>query len=51
MVKDNAHEIRELSDETNHDYLTYYFKGDTAKKRFDDFNDGIKFFKKYNLVK
>ena len=33
VFKDKAHEIRELIDETNHDYLAYYFKGDTAKKK------------------
>ena len=29
-----------LTDKVNHDHLTYYFEGDTAKN-FDDFNNGI----------
>ena len=32
-------EIIELTNETNFDDLTYYFKGD--RKRFDDFENGI----------
>ena len=40
-VKGKFDEIKDLTYETNHDYLTYYFKNDTAKKRFDDFNNGI----------
>ena len=46
MVKEKFYEIRELSDEINHDYLTCYFKRDAAKKRVGDFNNGIGFFKK-----
>ena len=34
----------ELTDELDHNFLTYYFKGDTAKKRFDDYDDGRKLF-------
>ena len=44
LVKEKFGEIRELTNEINHDYLTYYFKSDTAKKRFDDFNNGIELF-------
>ena len=50
IVKEKFDVIRELTNEINDDYLTYYFKGDTAKG-FDDFNNGIELFKKYNLVK
>ena len=35
-----------LTDETNFDNLTYYFKGATAQKRFDDFENRIKLFGK-----
>ena len=42
IVKEKFDEIRELTYEINHNYLTYYFKYDTAKKKvFDDFNNGI----------
>ena len=41
-VKEKCDEIRAITDEINHDYLTYCFKEDTAKKRFHDFNNGIK---------
>ena len=44
MVQEKIDEVRELTNEINHDYLTYYFKGDTAKKRFYDFNNGIELF-------
>ena len=40
-VKEKFDGIRDLNDEIDHNYLTYYFKGDTAKKRFDDFNSGV----------
>ena len=39
-------QIRELTNEIKHDYLTYYFKGDASKRRFDDFNNGTKLFLK-----
>ena len=39
IVKEKFDGIRELTDEIDHNYLTYYFKGDTAKKRSDDFNN------------
>ena len=35
-VKGKFGEITELTDETNSDDLTYYFKGNTATKRFDN---------------
>ena len=37
LVKEKFDEIKELSNEINHDYLTCYFKYDAAKKRFHDF--------------
>ena len=30
----------------NQNVLLYYFKGNTARKRFDDFSNGIKLFEK-----
>ena len=48
-------EIEELTDEINQNDLTYYFKDNTARKRFDDFNigfnNGTELFGKKNLVK
>ena len=44
LVKERFDEIKELTDEKNHD--NYYFKGNTAKKRFDDFNNDIELFRK-----
>ena len=41
LVKERFDGIKELTDERNDDYLTYYFKGNTARKRFDDFNNYI----------
>ena len=34
-------EIEELAEEINHSDLIYYFTGNTATKRSDDFNNGI----------
>ena len=39
-------EIKELTDEINHDDLTYYFKVNTARKRFDGFNNTVECFRK-----
>ena len=36
LVNERFDEIKELTDEINHDDLTYYFKGNTARKRFGD---------------
>ena len=41
LVKERFDEIKELTDEISQNDLTYYFKGKTARKRFDDFNNGI----------
>ena len=46
LVKERFDEIKELNDELNENDLTYYFKGNTARKRFDDFNNSIELFKK-----
>ena len=45
-IKQKFDEKRELIEEKNHSCLTYYFKGDTAKKGFDNFNNCIELFKK-----
>ena len=39
-------EIKELINKINQNDLIYYFKGNTARKRFDDFTNGIKLFEK-----
>ena len=39
-------EIKELTDEINHDDLIYYFTGNTAIKIFDHFNNGMELFRK-----
>ena len=44
IVKEHFVEIRWLNDEINDDYLAYCFKGDAAKKRFNDFINGIELF-------
>ena len=46
LVKERFDEIKELTNEINHDDLAYYFTGNTARKRFDDFNNSIKLFRK-----
>ena len=46
LVKRRFDEIMQLIDETNFDDLIYYFKGDSARKRFNDFENGIKLFEK-----
>ena len=44
LVKERFNEIKELADAINQNDLICYFKGDTFRKRFDDFNIGITFF-------
>ena len=39
-------EIKELTNEINQNDLMYYFKSNTSRQRFDDFNNGIELFKK-----
>ena len=46
LVKEWFDEIKESPNEINQNNLTYYFEGNTARKRFDDFNNGIKLFEK-----
>ena len=45
LVKGKCDKIKELTYEINHNDLTYYFKRNTATKRFDDFNNNIELFK------
>ena len=49
-ITERFDEIIELTDETNFDDLIYYFKGDTARKIFDDFKNGMKLLEKLILV-
>ena len=37
---------KELIDEINQNGLIHYFQGNTSKKGFDDFNNGIEIFRK-----
>ena len=46
LVKERFDEIKELTDELNQNNLIYYFKGNTFRKRLDDFNNGIELLKK-----
>ena len=49
LVKERFDEIKELTDEIKQNNLIYYFKGNTFRKRFDDFNNGIELFKKNKI--
>ena len=45
QLKKGFDEIKELTNEINqNDLIIYYFKGNAARKRFDDFNNGVKHF-------
>ena len=44
LVKERFDEIKELTNEKNLHDLIYYFNGNTARKRFDHFNNGIELF-------
>ena len=44
LVKEKLNEIKELSDEINDNDLIYYFTGNAARKRFDQFNNGVELF-------
>ena len=44
LVKERFDEIKELSNEINQKDLIYYSKDNAVRKRFDDFNNGIKLF-------
>ena len=50
LVKERFDEIIELTNEMNQNDLIYYLKGNTARKRFDDFNNDIKLLKKQSLL-
>ena len=45
-TKEIFHGMRELTDEIDLNYLIYYFKDDTCKKRSYYFNNGIEHFQK-----
>ena len=36
--------MKELTDEINQNDLTYFFKSNTVRKRFDYFDNGMKLF-------
>ena len=42
----SKNKIKELTYEIDYDDLTYYFTGNKARKRFDDFNNEIELFRK-----
>ena len=44
LAKERFYEIKDLTDEINHDYLTHYFTNNTAREWFHDFNNGIELF-------
>ena len=46
LVKERFDEIKELTGETNQNNLSYYFKGNSVRKKFDYFNNDIELFKK-----
>ena len=46
LVKERFDEIKELTNKIKYDDLTYYFTGNTARKRFDDVNNVMKLFLK-----
>ena len=46
LVQEKFDGTKELIHKTDHDNLIYYFKGDTAKKMFNDFDNGKKLFRK-----
>ena len=45
LVKERFDEIKELNNGINQNDLTYVFKGNTARKKSDDFNNGTELFK------
>ena len=46
LAQEKFDEIKELTYEIDYDDLTYYFTGNKARKRFDDFNNEIELFRK-----
>ena len=53
LLQEKFDKIQELTDEINQNDLTYYFKGNTFRKRFEDFGDSDleELCRKYGLVK
>ena len=51
VVKERFDEIKELTNENNHDDLIFYFKGNTTIKRFNNFNNGMELFRKIKSCK
>ena len=50
LVKEIFDEITKLPNEINQNDLIYYFKGNSDRKRFNDFNKGIKLLEKIRSV-
>ena len=46
LAQEKSDKIKELTYEIDYDDLTYYFTGNKARKRFDDFNNEIELFRK-----
>ena len=44
LVKERFDKVEELTYEINQNDLIYYFKGHTARKRLDDFNNNLQLF-------
>ena len=51
LVKERFDEIKEFTNEMNQNDLIYYFKGNTARKIVDNFNNGIELFRKIQSSK
>ena len=50
LVDERFDKIKELSDEINSDDLIHHYRGNTARKRYDDFKTEIKLFNKLKSV-
>ena len=51
LVKERFDKIKELTDEINNGNLIYYFAGNTARNKIDDFNNGTVLFRKIQSAK
>ena len=49
LAKESLDETIKLIEEKSFNDLIYYFSGNIARKKFDDFENGIKLFEKSNL--
>ena len=49
LAKERLDETIKLIEEKNFNDLIYYFSGNIARKKFDDFENGIKLLEKSNL--